>query len=379
MFFDAHITLLILAFIGLLATTAPWRRQWRRGKHVEIGKVGVDVNIYRGKGNSLNGASISIDLPGGLDFSLRLETFLDRFAKYVGLAREWETGDATFDQRIYITCDDPLLQSALSSDAALHQTLSRVLATDGRSIYCAHGRLWLECGSEGEARTLSDAFLRERFARTFGDDLQLLRERLLPLAGRELESARDPTIAARTLMAIIASICAVLGIVGGIYDIFLDDQQVVRENIVRISNWTVAFAALALLTAYALRLHGTSSAQRALVDILLAALPGVWLAAGGSLTWYNEHRDTSPPALYSVRVDRVYKSEKKNGWDYYLVVAGWPDARGERKVEIDQAVFDAVRAGGCVDVIWRRGKFGDGWVSGYQQNTTNVCEGTFVE
>ncbi len=57
----------------------------------------------------------------------------------------------------------------------------------------------------------------------------------------------------------------------------------------------------------------------------------------------------------------------------------WPDPRGERKVQVPRYVYDFLVPGGCIDVLWRRGKPGDGWVAGFEPNNTNQCEGAFVE
>ena len=80
-----------------------------------------------------------------------------------------------------------------------------------------------------------------------------------------------------------------------------------------------------------------------------------------------------------MRVEDAYRTESKRSWTYHLRVAGWPDPRGEKSVTVRQGVYDMLVPGGCVDADWRRGELGDGWVSGYLPNTTNTCEGTFVE
>jgi len=372
-----RIALLGLTSFRLLAIVG--RRFWRRGAQVTVHANAVDVHIRRGKHDSLEGAHVSVDLPGALHFSLEREGAIDRLAKTVAIAREWQTGDTVFDGRIYITCDDTILLESLSSDTQLRAALMRVLSIDGRAVYCASGRIWIKCDPEGESRDLSDELLQRRFAERLDGDLRVIRDRLAPLAGSAFDSPRDAALAPRKWIAAVSAVCAVLGLVGGAYDFLMDDQQVVRENIVRFGEWITGGAALAMLTWFAVKWRGTSVAHRALFDILFAAVPGVWLAAGGALTAGNEYLDASPPARYSVRVDNLYKKKTKSSWNYHLVVASWPDARGEREVKIDKIVFDTVQAGGCVDVIWRRGNFGDGWVSGYQQNTTNICEGTFVE
>ena len=226
---------------------------------------------------------------------------------------------------------------------------------------------------------MSDADLQRRFAGKFGADLLQLRDSLASIAGGDLGPARDPAISPRAWAARLSIGGALAGVIGGIYSLYLDRQQVVHDVIFRWSNWIALGAAIALCAFVVVRLRGTSVAHRALMDILLAAVPGIWLAANGACTWYNEHRDETQASVYGVRVEQAYRTKRKSSYVYHLEVENWPDPRGKRKVRIDESVFAYVRAGGCVDVIWRRGRLGDGWVAGYQQNVSGQCGGAFVE
>jgi hypothetical protein len=305
----------------------------------------------------------------------------DRYSRCTAfqLSREWQTGDHPFDGRIYILSDDPLVLETLSINGRMRAVLLRLLATAGRALHCQDGRLWIVCAAEGEAKETSDEDLRRRFAGKFGADLQQLRDSLTSVAGADLEASRDLANAPRAWAARLSASCVLAGLAGGGYSLYLDRQQVVHDVIVRWSNGIALGAAVALCAFVVIRLRGTSVAHRALMDILLAAVPGIWLAANGALAWYNEHLDDTRPATYAVRVEDVQRTQRKSKYVYHLEVENWPDPRGNRKVRIDESVSVFVRAGGCVDVSWRRGRLGDGWVAAYQQNNNGQCGGAFVE
>lgn len=377
MYTTVRIALLALAAVGLLCIVS--RAVWQRGKRVVIGKQAIDVNIRRGKHNALLGAHVTIEIPWGLQFSFERENWFDRLAKSLGLAREWQTGDRPFDGRVYLLCDDPLVLETLSINDRLRATLLRLLATPGRALHAEDGRLWIVCGAEEEAREMSDAELQRRFAGKFGADLDLVRGGLTSIVGSRFGTSRDPAVGPRAWISWMSGACALTGLIGGIYSLYLDRQQVVHDSIVHWSNGITLAAAVGLGVFLAVFLSGTSVVHRVLVDILRAAIPGIWLVACGMSTWGNEYLDRSTPATYSVRVQHTYRTKSKSAYTYHLLVESWPDPRASRKVRIDAAVAGFVRSGGCVDVIWRRGALGDGWVAGYRPNTNDRCGGALVE
>ena len=377
MYLAVRVALVVLCSIALLVFLV--RAAWSRGKRVVVGAEAIDVHIRRGNHNSMHGAHASVEIPGALRFSFERENWFDRLSKAIGFAHEWQTGDHPFDGRVYLLCDDPLVLETLSSNGRLREVLLRLLAVSGRSLHCRNGRLWIVCGAEGEEKETRDEDLQRRFAQKFGVDLTLLRGSLTSIAGSGLETSRDRAIRPRTLVRQVSAACALGGVMGGIYSLYLDRQQVVHVAIVHWSNAIALAAAFGLCTYLMVRLRRSSVVHRAFMDILLAAVPGVWLAANGVLGWCNEHLDRTTPATYGVRVENVYRSKSKGKYTYHLEVENWPDARGTRKVRIGDAAYAIVQPGGCVDVIWRRGRFGDGWVAGYQPNNNGQCGGAFVE
>jgi len=65
--------------------------------------------------------SISLECLNDLTFRLRRENFIDRIAKGASVAKEFQTGDADFDAKIYIECDDfATLRQLLTPDRLRH-------------------------------------------------------------------------------------------------------------------------------------------------------------------------------------------------------------------------------------------------------------------
>src|SRR5262245_31953213 len=72
-----------------------------------------EVEVQRAKGQ-VTGISLCLSLHDSWRFVLRRETWFDRFAKNFGIASEWQTGDRSFDERVFILSEDVTLNRALS-------------------------------------------------------------------------------------------------------------------------------------------------------------------------------------------------------------------------------------------------------------------------
>src|SRR4026209_2940157 len=59
------------------------------------------ARFWRAK-RKIKGLTLRIPIPDKLRFVLRGETGLDRFARGLGIASEWQTGDTAFDQKVFI-------------------------------------------------------------------------------------------------------------------------------------------------------------------------------------------------------------------------------------------------------------------------------------
>lgn len=69
-------------------------------------------------------------------FKLSAETGLDRWCKGVGLAKEIQTGDASFDQHIYIACDSSAFAQEISQDKMTRDYVMEFFADGCENIRC---------------------------------------------------------------------------------------------------------------------------------------------------------------------------------------------------------------------------------------------------
>jgi hypothetical protein len=364
--------LMMIALVRLAGAVGRWHPP--RGKPVASDGEEVSVCIDRGKRKAVDRVSISIDMPGSLRFAIRRENRIDRFFKRLGVAREPQTRDESFDDRLYVECEDTALLRALESSPALRQRFDE-LVNSGKAgpVFCAKGRLWAYSRGYEAQRKLSDGELAALIVRDLHPALIAMRDELrqqVPGGGAET-GAGTPGIRRRFTLAILA--CFLAGGLGFVYQWFHVDYQVARYTILRASVWTTAAVGTGFLVALFTALRGTSITHDVLLDILLAAVPTSWLATTSGFLFINQTFDPGPPRSVIIPIATTYSTGQKDT-DYYLEVPRWPDEHGMRKVELRRREFELVQQRSCVNVLWREGRLGDGWVQEYRLPAPADCQ-----
>jgi hypothetical protein len=185
----------------------------------------------------ITGLTLRIPIADKLRFMLRREKAFDRIARALGIASEWQTGDAGFDDRVFILSEDVAFNQALTRDRELRD-LSRTLLASGTkrpNIECRGGMLYLgfatdEIDGDGTVEVVA------RFSTKLGQ-LVKLRDGLQRIRAQSWHEDRDPSL---TRKATLVGICLALGIAGIVallFDLGVDWHQVVRENIPLVATW----------------------------------------------------------------------------------------------------------------------------------------------
>jgi hypothetical protein len=227
-------------------------------------------------------------------------------------------------------------------------------------------------------RDVSDEQVRQLFAQELYPALSGIRERLARIAVGDWQPDRDLSLRRRAGLVGIFALLGAAGVIGFVAEIGLERHQIVREMIPHLALWAVAATAGMFLLALFIWLGRTPHTHATVFDILLVALPGVWFAASGALTWYNEHYDVSPARRFAVRVESIYTTKHRSSTTYHLVVESWPDQRGQRDVVVPQHEI-AQLGDRCVFAIWHPGRLGDSWVSGFERAGVSDCAGGRIE
>lgn len=372
------IGLILLLFLRLVGLAMYWGRG--RGKPVTQAGETMHAEVIRDKSKKVCGFEVSVDVPDRFRFTLRRETWFDRIAKKLGVAREWQTGDDEFDAATFIVSEDWALLETVSADPELRALLVALLQMErGGKLECVKGRLsFIGMPSDGY-RDVSDELARQQLCRQLHSPLAKVRDRLAHIAVGDWEADRDPALRRRAWFAGISVFLGVAGITGFFVELGFARFQIVRDMIPYWSWVAVAMLGGALMLGMLAWLRRSPHTHAVLVDILLVALPGAWFAANAVLTWYNERYDVEPSVRFAVTVESVYTVKHKGSTTYHLVVERWPDGRGERDVVVPEREFMQLGTGNCVFALWHPGRLGDSWVSGFERAVLQDCDQERVE
>jgi hypothetical protein len=370
-------TILGGAILGLAAWRVfvmYWRGRPPGGDEIVQDGESVFVHIDRGKHKVIHGVSASIAIPDDLRFTLNREGPLDRIAKNFGIARELQTSDVPFDGRVYIASEDPALHDALSLRRNLRNQIFDLMR-DAEEVGAADRRLWVRTGGYEDCRDDEDDVLTRQIVSNLLPSLRVLRASLVNVGGGGTEDSRDFTRAVRRWLSLAIATCVAAGIIGW----FVYDQrqahEIVNHAVWRASLWTTCGVFATFLLALFTTLGATAFTHRVLLDVLIAAVPGALLAALGGAIYVNQASDESAPRWISVPIEKSYITTSKKRETYHLVVRYWPDPSGDRHVTLSSEEYSLVQSRACVDVAWREGRLGDGWIEAFRASATQSCEG----
>lgn len=329
-------------------------------------KETVTFRVLQGKrGEEVRSVHIGIEVPDLIRFRLQPETSFDRYAKRLGLAREWQVDDAAFDHNVFVVCDDPISLQALADDAELRRLAFALMKQfGGATIRCSGGCLWLATrgfnGAKGDAERMAESVAHRAMKH-----LVAMRERIRAIKAVAWATRRDRSaiveialLVALELMGLVAIIAYFISGGSG------ENRQLIFTNT---SLWTIAatFAVfLVLLPIYLAPMRRSSRSHLLLFEIVLIGVPAVAGLGFAGACWVNRHHDETAMVEQMVRIeDRYIKSGRRNRRNYYLVIA-WPDSRVGREFGVSSEVFHQYDDANCVVVAWHRGHFDDPWMSG---------------
>jgi hypothetical protein len=356
--------LVIWVFVRLFGVLRRLRARFSGTSFTVDGKT-FEYEVSRHK-RRITGVKIGVGAPFKVRFVLRTEGFIDRLGKWLAVAREYQTGDAAFDERVYVLSDDRSLVDTLAFDAQLREHVLAVLSDETvKAIHCNAGVLWVEARApDGADKDDSDAVVATGLARAIGADLLGMRERLRSLVAGEWTPARDPYVSREAVfygisvaLAVAAIACFFWSYGHGLPRMLVFDQTERLAAGVAFVLWLGGSIAAFML------MGGSSRAHLVLIEILITATPSAWFVARTAFAEYNIHADVTESRSYVAQVtDRHIARGRRGRRSYYLVFDQWPDPRIETRLRVSSTLYARFPEGSCVRVGLRTGRLRDPWL-----------------
>jgi hypothetical protein len=284
-------------------------------------------------------------IPSPAPLTLRLETRVDRAGKFLRINRETQTGDASFDERIYLESDaaDPVVLAALV-DPGLRTNVVKCLELGSTVVTLdLEGNLCVE-------RPLPETKLLQAAQLTpLLDALSAAAEAIPPLV------AARPV---RTFGAKVTTACFVGAILTvPVYFLCNWPWEALRSDLYTssvlagLTLWIVSLPILAVV------LRGRSVSLRDLVTCAGALLLGLPLGATDLMLTVNGLFDTSAPIAHETRVTHLRFTSGKNT-SYYVTFGSWHPGEATIELNIGSSLYYTLAEGTTLSVTTSQGALG---------------------
>lgn len=361
------LSLVIVFRMAVLVQVLRWTKPPR--ERLVYQEIPTTYRIIRGRHGSIEGVQAGIEVPDRLRFRLKPETEFDRWAKWFGLAAEWQVDEPKFDYNVFVVSDDPIFLRALSSDRELRKNAFALMkAFGGATVRCSSGSLWLETkrgfSSGGGSK---DEHLAERVMHKALQHLLAIRDRLQKISSTAWDASRDRSVRAEIALYMVLQVIGVAGVIAFLFGGGSgENRQLLFTNT---GLWTAGISlaiAAVVLACFVGIMRKSSRAHLLLFELVVLGIPGIAGLAFGAACWANRHEDKHPVVQQVVEVqDRYITTGRRRSKNYHLVV-NWPDERVDRDFGVSSEVYHQYDTTRCAQVVWHRGYLDDPFLTGME-------------
>jgi hypothetical protein len=322
-----------------------------------------DARIVKG---SVRRIRVGVSCHQAFRFTLKPEGSFDQFSKAIGLTKECQTGDAKFDDAIYVLSDDLALHRKLQLNGKLRANILRLVAAcEGggrlREINAHNGRLWVVVKPSN-----SD---QDEAARTG----ELIVPALNHLAGGFADGTaaaavgRDPFPVRAACMLAISTGIAINAFVDGLHMSYGRFPFLIDQSAPYGAALTIGLGTVFLLVVAALAWMGRSSrAHLVLIELILIGTIGATVTAYSELRDFNIELDRAPPTVIAASVQQLYTTvshhKGRTTKHCHLELLGWPTPTTLATREIDCDIYSRLKLGQQIGVEQHPGALGWPWV-----------------
>lgn len=268
---------------------------------------------------TVKGTVLTLDLKSSAVFKLSSETYWDRFFKKIGLSNEVQTGDAEFDDDIYVACDSAAFSHEIRNDEETRRLVVDLFSEKAEYI-------------EADGKTISIAFPGDKTEKTLLKNLAIALQRRLSDMDRNFVGSRFDYFFFKAL-----AIECLIWSLGAYAALSFMEWQVEPETIhldpIALASRGIAVGiliAIALLGLIAFLLKGSSRSHRIIVECAL--ILGFSLPMGGIAIFsdINTRLDEGTPVWAKRGIYESYRTvhrgRKGRTWYSYHIILKAPEA-----------------------------------------------------
>lgn len=327
---------------------------WQRGKKNRPPHVSISTPHATGGGAATSGVDDAgyrgaVNVVDPRPTLLRAESAIDRFGKRIGLNRELQTGDAGFDDRVYVESDDADEQLATLLRPTVRASVQTILdaARDARiTLYDDVAQRLQVLLPVHRAEQVE----RESFAALL-DTIARIVEHAPPVERSGRSSPRDPRKLATISILVFSILSVPFVIIADATTRHVGYDLVATGFLVAFAAWLLAVPLLALLY----RRRSTALRHFVLGTVLL--MVGLPCFATASLTVANAAGVETPLQRHELEVLEKWRTTGKST-SYYLRTRSYRPGESELRISLRYAEFQNLPYSGRIVLTTREGRLG---------------------
>lgn len=300
-------------------------------------------------------------------FSFAPESGRHQFGKWCGLAREFQTGDANFDELVYILSDNEFLHGTIASSPKVRQAVTAIFnygipsMVVVKEIVCANKNLWVrfKTGSGYSPASLDD------IARALLPHLNTIKEEINKVPYADTKFWKDPFFLKAMVLVSISSGLAINAFLHFWRVKFLDFPFLLSPISLFPLSVLVGLGICLLLVALLFLWVGRSARTHLVFfEMVTIGLFGAIATSFIELRDYNIEADVKMPEVKVAYVESVYsRTGRKSSTRYYMELRDWRCDCDRLNIQIPYYLYAQLKTGDSVDVFQHPGALGNSWVS----------------
>lgn len=343
--------------------SASWKPDRREGEYE------YKLKTHKGK---VVGFLFGVTSVREFDFTVKPETWYDRFFKKLKVSKEIQTGDAAFDDLVYVLSDNSLLEKKLVSSDIIRNAIKSIFHFgQGKKITverleCRQGRLWIRCSTKNNS---IESNVNELVAKPLLPKLFSIAKELNNLDASEYNRWSDPFV---YKSLVVLGVSTGLAVNAGLqlFRTWLGDFPfIVYSKPLFVHSILAGLLIIAALTFFTLWwLKNSSRTHIVLIELLSVGLIG---AIG---TAFHEMRDanvewTQPKPeiiVTELRDHYIVKKRRRRGTSthYYFLLNDWNcNCNRAYEKEFSRDLYHRLKSYQYLGVVQHKGALGYKWVS----------------
>jgi hypothetical protein len=350
-----------------------WRRHLAKWKS-EGNSYGLEFRhvIYK---NKIRKIYLGIKCTDAVSFSIKRQSWLDSFFKYIGVSNEFETNDSEFDDTFYLVTDNSALQRLIATSDVFRSAIKNIMRLEEinnlkpKDLHCRNGRFWVVFSVGGNYEKGSMDRISHSLQRYFSDVAFALSKET-----RSKVNWADPFVIKAVILLAISSGLAINGFIQlfrsyfGYFPLVLDNSAIFYDALQYGAVILLVFLIVALFN-----LRRSARTHIVLLELMVVGSVGIFLSLAMEMRDVNMEWDRSPPQIHKVEIVNKYiwkSNGRRKRTHYYVVVKDWRCDCGNYKFEMSQNMYDSID-GNHLSILQKSGYLGYPWISQVILNVRN--------